>query len=193
MTFLHKNVVTCWEYFFSYVLSDISFNAPSLQHVLGFSYYISNSAMIEKNKVKIWTPSPPRVALNYWITLNKYLLCKITHLSTFPTFPTNHTHVITFFPLKTARREETDNVGKHSDSRRIPHRGLSKVNIYLWYLRRTHARINWPRFWTIWMSLDSFPPLRVKIHNVCYALFNNVMLGHSINYVSMKVPCITMF
>ncbi len=120
-------------YHFSHIVEYFK-NAPSLQHVFGFSYYISNLAMIEKNKVKFWTSSPPRVAFNYWITLSKYLLCKITCLSTFTTFPTNHTPVIKFFPLKTARREETDNVGKHSGSRRIPHRGAHMWSVKSKYL-----------------------------------------------------------
>lgn len=62
------------------------------------------------------------------------LLCKITHLSAFTTFPTNHTPVIKFFPLKTARREETDNVGKHSGSRRIPHCGAHMWSVKSKYL-----------------------------------------------------------
>lgn len=148
-------------------MSNISLNAPSLQHVLGFSYYISSSAMIEKNKVKIWTPSPPRVALNYWITLSKYL-CKITQRFQQTTLPlSNSFHWKLQDERKlimwenTAIREGFLTVGLIC--------GLSKVNIYLWYLRRTHARINWPRFWTTWMSLDPpFPPLCVKIHNVYY-------------------------
>lgn len=113
----------CKLYFFEYF-----FGSPCWSHLCNvFRLFILftnlNSAMIEKNKVKIWTPSPPQVTLNYWVTLNKYLLCTITYLSTFTMFPTNHTYIIKFFPLKTARRKETDNMGKHNVSRRIPHRG----------------------------------------------------------------------
>lgn len=101
-----------------------------LQRSLGFPYFSHLKFCNDrKNKVKIWT-SRPRVTAHYWVTLNKYSLCKIPHLSTF-----NHTHVIKFFPFKTAKPEETDNMGKHSDSRRIPHRAA-----HMWSVKSKY----WP-------------------------------------------------
>lgn len=162
----------CKLYFFEYF-----FECPCWSHLCNvFRLFILftnlNSAMIEKNKVKIWTPcSPPRVALNYWITLTKYLLCKITHLYI---YNVSNKHVIKFFPLKTARRKETDNMGKHNDSRRIPHRGAHMQSVKSKYLpliaEKDSCQDKLTSFWTIWMSLNSFPALRVKVHIICTVL-----------------------